>query len=371
MMTTSENKAAAYMTQALQLAERGIYTTAPNPRVGCVLVKNDEVVGQGWHQYAGGPHAEVVALNEAGERARGATVYVTLEPCAHQGRTGPCAEALIKAGVTRVIAAMRDPNPLVAGKGFQMLKSAGITTESGLLCAESNRLNAGFISRMQRRRPYVRLKQAMSADAKTALANGRSQWITGPEARRDVQDWRARSQAIISGVETVLHDDPRLTVRYEELSLPEYIPPHLLRQPLRVILDTQARTPKQARLCSDGGSTLLVQAQQTDTYSSCTGVQTLIAPVMQGRIDLPFVLEHLAQQGINDVLLECGSTLATTFMTASLVDEIILYVAPCFLGAGARSLMAMPALENMHDLQRWQFVDVRQFGADVRLIMRP
>ena len=350
-----------FMAQALQLAELGMYSTSPNPRVGCVIVREGKVLGTGWHQRAGMPHAEVHALQEAGAQARGATVYVTLEPCAHHGRTPPCAEALVAAGVVRVVAAMQDPNPQVAGRGLEILRKAGITVQCGLQEAAAQALNPGFISRMTRNRPWVRSKIAASLDGKTALANGVSQWITGPEARRDVQTWRARSCAILTGVGTVLADDPQLNVR--DLDTP--------RQPLRVVVDSQLRTPPQAKILA--GETLIVGASNdADKIAALrnAGAEVEIMPGAQGRVDLPALLQHLAARGVNEVLLEAGAELNGAMFDAGLVDELVLYQAPMLLGDGGRGLMRGLPLQAMEQRTDLQIMDVRQVGKDMRLVAR-
>jgi diaminohydroxyphosphoribosylaminopyrimidine deaminase/5-amino-6-(5-phosphoribosylamino)uracil reductase len=354
----------AHMAHALRLAERGLYTTQPNPRVGCVVARGDEVLGTGWHQRAGEPHAEVYALREAAERARGATAYVTLEPCAHHGRTPPCADALIAAGVARVVVAAEDPFPQVDGRGIGKLRAAGIKVESGLMREAARELNIGFFSRIERGRPWVRVKLAMSLDGRTALANGESKWITGEAAREDVQRWRARSSAILSGSGTVLADDPRLTVRLPEDE--EFAPP------LRVILDRQLRTPAGSRVL-DGSTPALVlhgaAASGVDTRFERVERMTMAA---RGELlDLHAVLAMLAGRGCNEVHVEAGPTLCGALFAAGLVDELLLYVAPVLLGDAARPLLQLPTLDDMD--RRWQLriVEQRMLGQDIRLRLRP
>jgi len=351
------------MARALQLAERGLWTTSPNPRVGCVLVLAGEIVGEGWHEKAGEPHAEVHALHAAGDRARGATAYVTLEPCSHTGRTPPCAEALIAAGVSRVVAAMTDPNPLVAGKGLAMLRAAGIETAGGLLENEARELNIGFVSRMTRGRPWLRLKAAASLDGKTALNNGISQWITGPEARRDGQRWRARACAILTGIGTVCDDDPQLNVRDVETP----------RQPLRVVVDSRLETPLTARILQ-GGPVLIAGAIENAEKSALlrsTGAEVLILPNAAGKVELKDLLEALARRGINEVHAEAGFKLNGSLMREGLVDELLLYLAPCLIGHAASGLFNLPELATLDGKRLLQIRDLRQIGEDIRLIARP
>jgi diaminohydroxyphosphoribosylaminopyrimidine deaminase / 5-amino-6-(5-phosphoribosylamino)uracil reductase len=351
-----------WMAQALQLAERGLWTTSPNPRVGCVLVKDDAVVGEGWHAKAGEPHAEVHALRAAGDKTRGATAYVTLEPCSHHGRTPPCAEALIAAGVGRVVAAMRDPNPLVAGKGLALLQAAGIETGCGLLEQEASELNIGFVSRMTRGRPWLRLKAAASLDGKTALNNGLSQWITGPEARCDGQRWRARACAVLTGIGTVRDDDPQLNVR-------DFPTP---RQPLRVVVDSKLETPLNARILS-GGPVLIAgavaDAAKMDALQAA-GAEVLILPNADGKVELKDLLEQLGRRGINEVHAEAGFKLNGSLLREGLVDELLLYLAPCLLGHAASGLFNLPELTSLDGKRRLQIRDLRQVGADVRVLAR-
>ncbi len=350
------------MAQALRLAELGIYSTSPNPRVGCVIVREGKVVGEGWHQRAGTPHAEVHALQQAGEQARGATVYVTLEPCSHHGRTPPCADALIAAGVVRVVAAMRDPNPQVAGRGLARLQQAGIAVECGLMEALARELNIGFVSRMTRARPWVRLKAAASLDGKTALSNGVSQWITGPAARQDVQHWRARSCAILTGIGTVLADDPQMTVRAVETA----------RQPLRVVVDSTLQTPPNAKILL-GGKVLIVcatnEANKIQTLRSA-GAEVLVLPSSDGRVDSAQLLRVLAEREVNELMIEAGATLNGALLAASLVDEVVLYLAPIVIGDTARGLFDLPELQKMDQRKNWVVQDVRMVGQDIRVMAR-
>ena len=353
-----------YMARAIQLAAKGTYTTDPNPRVGCVLVRDGVIIGEGYHQRAGEGHAEVNALKAAGDAA-GATAYVTLEPCSHFGRTPPCSQGLIDAGVTRVVAAMVDPNPEVAGKGISMLKAAGIDAAAGILESEARALNPGFLSRMERGRPFVRLKLATSIDGRTAMASGESQWITGPEARADVQRLRARSSAVITGVGSVLQDDSALTVRDEQLPA-SVLPLTEGRQPLRVVLDSRGRLPVSAKMLSLPGRTLQVVA--TNGCESIEGAEQIQMANTQGRIDLPQLLNYLAEtESCNEVLVECGAQLAGAMLEAGLVDELVHYMAPKLMGSQARPL-AQLALTEMSQAIEMKLKDVRQFGQDLRMI---
>ena len=354
------------MARALQLAERGLWTTTPNPRVGCVLVRDGEIVGESWHERAGEPHAEVNALRAAGDRARGATAYVTLEPCSHHGRTPPCAEALIAAGVTRVVAAMGDPNPLVAGKGLAMLQAAGIVTASGLLESEARELNIGFVSRMTRGRPWLRLKAAASLDGKTALNNGVSQWITGPEARRDGQRWRARACAVLTGIGTVRDDDPQLTVR--DVDTP--------RQPLRVVVDSRLETPPSARILDGArnGAPVLIACASEDAARAAAlrarGAELLVLPNAAGKVELPALFGELARRGINEVHAEAGLKLNGSLLREDCVDELLLYLAPCLIGDAAQGLFNLPALESLDQRRRLDILDLRRIGDDIRIRAR-
>ncbi|MGP9553175.1 MULTISPECIES: bifunctional diaminohydroxyphosphoribosylaminopyrimidine deaminase/5-amino-6-(5-phosphoribosylamino)uracil reductase RibD [unclassified Halomonas] len=366
----------SYMARALQLANKGLYTTDPNPRVGCVIVKDELVVGEGFHLRAGEPHAEVHALNAAGERAQGATAYVTLEPCSHTGRTGPCAQALVVANVARVVVAMVDPNPQVSGQGLQRLEAAGIDVAVGLLESEARALNPGFIARMTAQRPFVRLKMAMSLDGRTAMGSGESQWITGPEARCQVQRLRARSSAILSGVESMIMDDPRLTLRAEQLQL-DNADDVVRRQPLRVILDTRLRLPLAAACLNEPGRTLVITtpehlAEKRERLTQAGAEVPVLPAGSDGRIDLALMLQWLAEnEQINELLVETGATLAGAMLDAELVDELQLFVAPTLLGGEARPLFALPGLSRMADQRRLIILDMRAVGRDWRIIASP
>jgi len=361
------------MTQALRLAEQGLYTTQPNPRVGCVIVKNQKIVGQGAHLKAGEPHAEVFALREAGLAAKDADAYVTLEPCNHHGRTPPCVDALINAGVKRVVVAMQDPNPLVAGNGLKRLQAHGILVETGLMVTEAIALNPGFISRMMRGRPYVRSKIAASLDGRTALNNGKSLWITGEAARLDVQHWRAQSCAIITGIGTVLADNPTMNVRLDHLTLS-----HTIRQPLRVIVDSQLQTPVDCNMLDAsklaGSPVLIAYANDTANHAAtlqAIGAELLHIPKLNGQVDLNALLEDLAQRGINEVLLEAGQGLNGGFLQANLIDEFIFYYAPKLMGADAKAMFAISELTEMEQASNLQVLDVRLVGQDIRLRAKP
>ncbi len=350
------------MARALRLAERGAYTTRPNPMVGCVILQGDRIVGEGWHQKAGGPHAEIFALQAAGDRAKGATAYVTLEPCAHTGRTGPCAEALVAAGVTRVVAAMRDPFPQVDGAGFDRLRAAGIAVQSGLMEAQARRLNRGFLSRVERGRPWMRVKLATSLDGRTAMANGDSKWISGEASRRDVMRWRARAGAILTGAGTVLADDPSLTVRFGDDTA--------FDPPLRVVLDPGLATVARGNVRQGWAPTLYVHAAEAKPPRD-VDVQRVVAPASGSNFDLKAVLELLAVRGINEVHAEAGATLAGAFLAAGLADEVLLYVAPVLLGDLARPLFGGLGIQEMADRMKLEIVDSRAIGEDHRLLLQP
>jgi diaminohydroxyphosphoribosylaminopyrimidine deaminase/5-amino-6-(5-phosphoribosylamino)uracil reductase len=355
MPSEAEGASERHLRHALQLAERGLYTTDPNPRVGCVLVRDGAIVGEGWHVRAGEGHAEANALAAAGALARGATAYVTLEPCAHTGRTPPCADALIGAGIARVVCCGSDPNPKVAGKGFDKLRAAGIGLEIGLLASEARALNQGFFSRFERARPFVRLKMAVSLDGRTAAKGGGQLWISGEPSREDVQHWRARSSAILTGSGTVLADNPRLNVRLA------YAP--WVRQPLRVLLDSDLTCPADAEIFKGGGALVFAALGAP--------ARELSVPVKRVRrgpagLDLAAILAELAVLEMNEVMLECGATLAGSFLAQDLVDELILYIAPRFLGEEAAALANLP---NGSGNGSYMFRDVRRIGDDVRLIL--
>ncbi|WP_321528683.1 bifunctional diaminohydroxyphosphoribosylaminopyrimidine deaminase/5-amino-6-(5-phosphoribosylamino)uracil reductase RibD [Sedimenticola selenatireducens] len=364
----------SFMARAIRLAEQGIYTTHPNPRVGCVLVREGEIVGEGFHRRAGEPHAERNALAEAGERARGATAYVTLEPCCHHGRTPPCSDGLIEAGVTRVVVAMTDPNPRVAGQGIAQLEAAGIRVDQGVMTDQAMALNPGFIARMSRGRPFVRCKLAMSLDGRTAMASGESKWITGAEARKDVQRLRARSDAIVTGIGTVLADDPSMNVRLGVAELPGVESAAYLLQPLRVVLDPDLQTSPSARLLSLPGETLIVTASENEKRRQAllaVGAEVILLPRHGIGIDLDLLMERLAQSGINEVLIESGPTLAGAAVAADVVDELVIYAAPTLMGSDARGLLNLPALTEMKDRIALEILDLRMVGADLRIRARP
>jgi diaminohydroxyphosphoribosylaminopyrimidine deaminase/5-amino-6-(5-phosphoribosylamino)uracil reductase len=350
------------MADAIRLAWRGRYTAHPNPRVGCVISANDRIVGRGWHRAAGEAHAEINALADAGAAARGGTAYVSLEPCVHHGRTPPCTEALIEAGIARVVAAVPDPHPRVAGKGCEALSAAGVTVDVGLMAAEARRLNEGFFSRVERGRPFVRLKLAASVDGATAMTSGESQWITGPAARRDVQRLRAASGAILTGTGTVIDDDPSLTVR--DIDVPS--------QPLRVVLDSRLRTPPDRRMLSLAGITLIccIDAAARGPLEAA-GAEILKVPADGNRVSVVPVLEELAVREINDLLVECGPILAGSLLGAGLVDELVIYQSPHIMGSQTRPMFATPTLEALADRHRLAVTDVRRVGADTRITARP
>lgn len=368
------------MAHAISLARRGRYTTDPNPRVGCVLEKAGRIIGEGWHYRAGEPHAEIHALQAAGRKAHGATAYVTLEPCSHHGRTPPCAEALIQAGVSRVVVGMQDPNPLVAGNGIKRLREAGIDVEVGLLEADAEALNLGFIRRMSEGHPRVCAKLAASLDGRTAMWSGESQWITGASARADVQRLRAASSAIVTGVETVIHDDCALTVRADQLALPD-ADEIARRQPLRVIVDSGLRTPIGARILKQPGTTLIVASQDHAHLDMAArqqaleeaGAEVIVLPAQaQGRVELKGLFEYLAQQrDCNEVLVEAGATLVGACLQAGLLDDIYLYLAPVLLGQSARALFNLPGLERMADKVHLKIHDIRAVGEDWRIQASP
>ena len=354
----------AHMARALQLAARGRYTAHPNPMVGCVLAANDQVVGEGWHEAAGDAHAEINALRAAGDRARGATAYVTLEPCAHHGKTPPCADALVEAGVAQVIAAMQDPFEEVRGRGLARLEGAGIATAVGLMEATAAELNRGFISRVTRDRPFVRLKIAASIDGAIAMESGESQWITGPAARNDVQELRARSGAIMTGIGTVLADDPSLNVRSPGIDTGG-------RQPLRVILDSSLRTPPAARLLSLPGETL-VCCLRDDGASALreAGAEVIEFGADGDSIDVRAVLTELAKRGVNDVLVEAGPGVAGYLLDNGLVDELVIYQSPHIMGSSTRAMFRTPSWTALADRRALDIVDVRRVGVDTRITAR-
>ncbi|MFO1319689.1 MAG: bifunctional diaminohydroxyphosphoribosylaminopyrimidine deaminase/5-amino-6-(5-phosphoribosylamino)uracil reductase RibD [Burkholderiales bacterium] len=352
-----------WMARALRLAARGLQTTTPNPRVGCVLVRDGESVGEGWHERAGEPHAEVHALRAAGDRARGATAYVTLEPCSHHGRTPPCVDALLAAGISRVVAAMQDPNPRVAGAGLRRLREAGLEVACGLLEAEAGDLNIGFVSRMGRGRPWVRVKIAATLDGRTALPNGASQWITGPDARRDGHRWRARSCVVMTGIGTLKDDDPRLTVRDVPAS----------RQPTRVVVDSRLRMPADARIL-EGGDVIVATATRNDAFArrlEGRGARVRVLPNAEGKVDLPALMRSLAADGVNEVLVEAGINLHSALFAAGVVDEFIVYLAPRLLGHLSRGMLQLVPADTVDGMPTLDIRDVRRFGPDLRILARP
>ena len=353
------------MRRALDLARRGLWSTDPNPRVGCVIARGDVIVGEGWHEVAGQAHAEVMALRAAGEQARGATAYVTLEPCAHTGRTPPCTQGLIAAGVSRVVFAARDPDPRVNGAGAGQLRAAGIATESGLLANEARSLNPGFFKRNESGMPWVRVKLGASMDGRTALANGESRWITGKQARHDAQNFRARSSAVLTGIGTILADDPALNVRLDGAE----------RQPLRVILDSTLRAPKNARVFHrDGPSCIFTAVADSSRYRDYETLGAQVVRVDQaasGGLDLHQVLAQLAARHCNEIWVEAGAHLAGSFVHAGLVDELIVYVAPALLGADARPLVQLPLIERLQDRVQLRFVETVGIGDDLRITAVP
>ena len=352
----------AMMARALRLAERGAYTTKPNPMVGCVIVRDGEIVGEGNHERAGGPHAEVFALEGARERAKGATAYVTLEPCSHTGKTGPCADALLAAGVARVVGAMTDPSPDINGGGYARLREAGLQVESGLMEAQARALNRGFLSRIERGRPWLRIKLATSLDGRSALASGDSKWISGEAARKDVQHWRARSGALLTGAGTVLVDDPHLTVRLDDDT--PFVPP------LRVVLDPGLATVARGHIRDGSAPTLYLHAPDARMPRGVDS-QHAHVPVHAGLMDLNAVLKLLGERGINEVQVEAGATLAGAFLAAGLVDELLLYVAPVMLGERARPLFEGLHIDAMTERLAMTIVETRRIGEDVRVLLAP
>ncbi len=350
-----------YISKAIQLAEKGLYSTQPNPRVGCVIVLNNEIVGEGYHQQAGGPHAEVFALQQAGNRARGATAYVSLEPCSHQGKTSPCADALINAGVARVVCAMQDPNPLVAGRGLEKLQAAGIKTSVGLMQAQAEKLNPGFIKRMQTGLPFVRVKLAMSVDGRTAMASGESQWITGEHARADVQKYRARSSVVLTGSGTVLADDPSMNVRLTSHELGIAVDVH---QPLRAIIDSTLTVSTDSNIFKQSGETIVFSTQQAE--------HAITLAEKDKRVDLHALMKYLADHyQANEVHVEAGSKLCGALLSQQLIDEIIVYIAPHIMGDSAMGLFHLPELQTMQQRIDVEIKDIRAIGKDWRLTARP
>ncbi len=360
------NSRVEYMQRAIRLAKKGLYSTDPNPNVGCVIVKDGEVVGEGWHQRAGEAHAEINALAQAGEKAEGATAYVTLEPCSHTGKTPPCADALIKAGIKKVVAAMVDPNPQVAGSGLKKLQDAGIETEHGLLEAQARALNPGFIKRMESGRPFVRVKLAMSLDGRTAMASGESKWISSDASRNDVQRMRAESSAILTGIGTVLADDPSMNVRLtaQQLGI------DVVRQPKRIVLDSQLKMPAEAKIAALEGECLVYTTVDMDNRD---GYPFIIesCEAADGKINLFALMDDLAKKEINLLHVEAGAVLCGALLKNDLVDEIIIYMAPHIMGDGAKGLFHLPGLEKMKDRISLNIKDVRSVGKDIRIIAQP
>lgn len=355
-----------YMAHAIRLARKGLYTTHPNPRVGCVIVNDGDIVGEGWHEKTGEPHAEIHALKQAGKKAQGATVYVTLEPCSHQGRTPPCADALIKAGVAKVVVAMEDPNPQVSGSGLKKLSDAGIVVESGILEQEAKSLNQGFIKRMSKGLPFVRAKLAMSLDGRTAMPSGESQWITGEAARLDVQKLRAESSVIMTGSGTVLADDPSLNVRLSAAELGV----NAIRQPLRVIVDNHLSCPQDAKMFGLAGQNLIFTATSSGHWQK-DNVEIVQIDATSNRVDLREVMRFLAKREINEVHLEAGSVLSGAMLEAGLIDEIIIYMAPHIMGDEAKGLFHLPAIKNMEQRLGLEIKDIRPIGKDWRITAVP
>lgn len=364
-----------FMARAIKLARNGLYTTDPNPRVGCVIADEEgRQISAGWHKYAGEPHAEINALNSSLASVKNGTAFVTLEPCSHQGKTGPCAKALIEAGLKRVVVAMEDPNPLVAGKGLQLLEEHGVEVSCGLLAQEAEELNPGFVKRMREGRPFVRIKMAVSLDGRTAMASGESQWITGPEARSVVQSLRARSSAVITGSGSVMLDDPSMTVRSEELSWPSIDSSVSVRQPLRVILNSDAELTGQEKIFRQPGPILVVHGENSsvsERLKSAAQVGMLALPLTgQGNIPLDTLLAELAHSGCNEVLVEAGAKLAGAFFEKGLWDELVIFMAPKVLGSRARPLFDI-GFDRMADSEALKLRDLRQIGADIQLTYTP
>lgn len=350
-----------FMTLALRLAEKGLYTTDPNPRVGCVIADGARLVGQGWHERAGGAHAEVAALNDAAEPVRGMTAYVTLEPCAHHGRTPPCADALVEAGIARVVVPIEDPHERVDGGGLQKLREAGVSVEAGLMAPQAESLNAGFLKRMRTGHPWLRVKSAVSLDGRTGLSNGESKWITGDAARRDVQRWRARSSAILTGIGTVLADDPEMTARVNGV----------VNQPLRVIADSRWRTPLQSRILAEPGTALVAGNGKPPQELESLGVECLQLPGDKNGVDLGALLDELGRREINEVQVEAGSVLCGALLEQGLVDEVLLYIAPVLLGDGGPGPFAFGPLESMANRTHFRVLETKHVGDDMRLRLQP
>jgi len=359
MLTAADHE---FMEQALELAGRGLNTTTPNPRVGCVVVRDGTVIGTGWHEKAGMPHAEVLALKAAGARSRGATLYVNLEPCSHHGRTPPCADAIIDAGVERVVAAMQDPNPLVAGAGFAGLRAAGIAVEHGLMEDEARELNIGFVARMTRGRPWMRMKIAASLDGRTALANGKSQWITGEQARADGHCWRARACAVLTGFGTVRDDDPQLSVRGVDTP----------RQPLKIVVDSKFEISPSARLLKEGKTLVVGAVNEAKRIASLkgAGAEVVIIPNDGGKVELFKLMEELARRELNEIHVEAGTKLNGSLLQAGVVDELLVYLAPSLIGDSGRGMFNLPELTELSQATVLKIREVERLGADLRILAR-
>ena len=357
-----------FMARAIQLATKGLYTTQPNPRVGCVIVLDDEIVGEGFHLQAGGPHAEVLALQHAASKAKNATAYVSLEPCSHQGKTPPCANALIDAGISRVVCAMQDPNPLVAGQGIKKLQDAGISVDCGVLQAEAEALNPGFIKRMKTGVPFVRVKLAMSLDGRTAMSSGESKWITGEAARNDVQRLRARSSVVLTGSGTVLADDPSMNMRISAEELGSSIEPH---QPLRAIIDSQLKTSIESKIFKQQGECVVFTTVDESIAKAFSAARVVTLPANKGKVDLEKMLMYLAEQQVNEVHVEAGSELCGALLENQLVDEIVIYMAPHIMGDSAKGLFHLPKLEAMSQRINLDIKEIRQIGKDWRITVLP
>lgn len=351
-----------FMARALRLAAKGLFTTTPNPRVGCVIVRDGRIVAEGWHERTGEAHAEAIALEMAGRDANGATIYVTLEPCSHEGRTPPCANALVSAKVARVVVAMQDPNPLVAGSGLRRLRDAGIDVACGVLETQARELNVGYVSRVTRGRPWMRVKIASGLDGKTALENGASQWITSPQARRDAHRWRARSCAIMTGIGTLTDDDPRLTVRHVKTT----------RQPLRVVVDSRLRMSEEAKILEGGGLIIATASDEESRIRKLAerGADVLVLPNGEGKVDLGQLSAELANRGINEVLVEAGINLHSALLRAGAVDELLLYFAPKLLGDRGRGMFDLGPLGEMGEVLSLDVTELRQIGPDLRMLAR-
>ena len=351
-----------YMARALELARLGLYTTTPNPRVGCVLVRDGDIVGEGWHEAAGKPHAEANALSRAGESARGATCYVSLEPCSHHGRTPPCSDALLRAGVARVVAAMQDPNPRVSGQGLERLRAAGIEVQSGLMECEAHELNIGFVSRMATGRPWVRMKIAASLDGRTALANGKSQWITGEPARVDGHHWRARACAVLTGIGTLKEDDPRLNVRAVNTT----------RQPLKVLVDSRLEASPSAQFFADGPTLIFAAIDEPGRREALRerGAEIVVLPNAHGKVELPAMLEELARREINELHVEAGVRLNGSMLDEGCVDELLVYIAPCVIGDQGRGMFGTRSISELAEARRLRIAELSRIGDDVRILAR-